>query len=177
MVQCRLVRAAPLALLAAACSPAERWNHEVFVEVRLAPAGWPEAAVRAVQTWQAALAPYGVHVQFGWPGDVLVIAPSLGDTVALTNVVSDVATGDILHAVVQLNRDTSAWSAARECTGDRFDVEATVAHELGHAFGLQHTSDPDDTMFGDPLYCNVGARTLSAGDVAQIEAIYGEGPH
>jgi hypothetical protein len=47
---------------------------------------------------------------------------------------------------------------------------AVVLHELGHFFGLGHSSDPKLLMFG----CYVGNDEITAGDVAMFDAIYPE---
>ncbi len=41
-------------------------------------------------------------------------------------------------------------------------------HEIGHALGLAHLNDPSSIM-----YPSVGATTLSATDVADIQTLYG----
>jgi hypothetical protein len=47
-------------------------------------------------------------------------------------------------------------------------LEVTTTHELGHSIGLiQHTGDPADVMYADPV-----TATLSARDIRTVEAIY-----
>lgn len=45
---------------------------------------------------------------------------------------------------------------------------AVTLHELGHFFGLGHSSDPELLMYG----CYVGNDKITAGDVAVFDAIY-----
>jgi hypothetical protein len=47
---------------------------------------------------------------------------------------------------------------------------AVVLHELGHFFGLGHSTDPKLLMFG----CYVGRDEITAGDVAMFDALYPE---
>jgi predicted Zn-dependent protease len=154
------------------CSPVEHWDcREVRVEVALVDPDWNAAASRAVATYAEALAPMGVDVTFGQPGEIAVVALPLGDMAGLTRVESDSATGSISSALVRLNT-RPGWSAGEECISGRLDVEAVVAHELGHAFGLQHSANPDATMYGTPEFCDVDKRTLHEEDVAALADLY-----
>lgn len=51
-----------------------------------------------------------------------------------------------------------------------FDAFTVMLHELGHALGLGHSADPNSVMA--PAYAGA-RRTLSADDIAGIQAIYG----
>ena len=52
--------------------------------------------------------------------------------------------------------------------GNTVNFFATAVHEIGHALGLAHLSDPSSIM-----YPYVGATTLSAADIADIQTLYG----
>jgi len=56
--------------------------------------------------------------------------------------------------------------------GNQYDFLTVVLHEMGHALGLGHVNDPNSIM---ALYSTRGhgLRTLSADDIAGIQAIYG----
>jgi hypothetical protein len=59
--------------------------------------------------------------------------------------------------------------------GQRFSSTGTqnvALHELGHAFGLGHTDDPNDLMYayGDPV--NGASQSISSCDLKGIEEIY-----
>ena len=51
-------------------------------------------------------------------------------------------------------------------------IEDIAAHELGHTTGLKHSSLTDATMYSTYSYCKTTMRTLSADDVAGLQAMY-----
>src|SRR5687768_1451389 len=77
-----------------------------------------------------------------------------------------------------LDADVVFWDAAftfftgtSGCNGGLY-IEDVATHELGHALGLAHSSDPEATMAPSGSYCGMTLRTLSPDDVAGIEALY-----
>lgn len=60
---------------------------------------------------------------------------------------------------------------ASDTTADNdFDTFTVLLHELGHSLGLGHSSDSNAVMFAS---YSGARRTLSADDIAGIQAIYG----
>jgi predicted Zn-dependent protease len=87
--------------------------------------------------------------QIGYPGDVLAFATFPSDG------------GDVVFD------DAEPWSVF---DGSEFDLYLVAAHEIGHALGLDHSSDPDALMYPVLTRYTTG---LSADDAAAIQALYG----
>jgi hypothetical protein len=51
-------------------------------------------------------------------------------------------------------------------------IEDIAAHELGHALGLNHSSDTTATMYPSYSYCSQAFRTLASDDIAAAKALY-----
>jgi hypothetical protein len=51
-------------------------------------------------------------------------------------------------------------------------IEDVAAHEFGHGLGLNHSADPNATMYGEYAICSMSPRTLAADDIAGVEALY-----
>jgi hypothetical protein len=121
---------------------------------------------------------------------------------ALTWIVMDLATGQVLDADMELQdwdgvatADPAqavgwvytcaplSWTGApllctspfgrTDCTW--VDVGNTVTHEAGHMVGLDHVPDQNATMYPQAGPGTVQMRTLSADDVAGVCAIYPRG--
>ena len=57
--------------------------------------------------------------------------------------------------------------------GFNYDLQGVNCHEYGHALGLGHSGSGSATMEGSIGAGNIGERSISADDVAGIQAIYG----
>lgn len=66
--------------------------------------------------------------------------------------------------------DAETWTASLPVPAGGFDLVTVAAHELGHALGLDHSSDGRALMF--PNYSGPH-RFLAPDDVAGIQTIYG----
>lgn len=58
-----------------------------------------------------------------------------------------------------------------ECVG--FFVENTLTHEFGHALGLDHSTDPDATMWPYTTSCETTRETLAQDDLDGLFSLYG----
>jgi hypothetical protein len=85
----------------------------------------------------------------GYPGDVLAFATFPSDG------------GDVVFD------DSEPWSVF---DGSEFDLYLVAAHEIGHALGLDHSSEPDALMYPVLTRSTTG---ITNDDAAAIQALYG----
>jgi hypothetical protein len=93
-----------------------------------------------------------------------------GPKFAQTTVTFAKSSGEILDADIELNSRDVEFSTSD--TDVRVDLQAVLTHELGHFFGLSHSSVPGATMDADYNASNLAFRTLSADDQAAICEAY-----
>lgn len=72
--------------------------------------------------------------------------------------------------VAYLHLDSTRWDVALPSEGDRFDLQTTAAHQIGHLLGLSHSPGRETLMF--PLYTGPH-RFLAPSDITAIREIYG----
>jgi hypothetical protein len=94
--------------------------------------------------------------------------------VALTSVHYDTSTGAIYDVDIEFNGEDFEFGALDDYPDDTrlVDLRSTVTHEIGHTIGLDHSDDPDATMFG---YADPGATTkrdLAEDDIEGLCALY-----
>ncbi|KAM8853170.1 collagenase 3-like isoform 2-T2 [Synchiropus picturatus] len=71
---------------------------------------------------------------------------------------------------------TSAPSSSRhDSLSAGYNLFIVAAHELGHALGMSHSSDPGALMY--PVYSYTKGYPLSEDDIAGIQALYGPNPN
>jgi matrixin len=112
--------------------------------------------------------------------------PELERTLAATNFLFDVTTGEIVESDIFFNT-AFPWSTASAGVSGRFDVESIALHEIGHLHGLGHSAlgetevrpggrrvlGAESVMF--PIAFTAGSiadRTLKPDDIAGIGDIY-----
>jgi len=101
-----------------------------------------------------------------WPEDIG------SGTLALTTLVYDRALGAILDADIDFNGEDFYWTATDDRANAQTDVQNTVTHELGHLLGLDHTDDPDATMFGGSESGEFKKRDLGDDDLEALCYLY-----
>lgn len=112
--------------------------------------------------------------------------PELERTLAATNFIIDVTSGEIVESDIFFN-SAFPWSTAANGETGRFDVESIALHEVGHLHGIGHSAlgetelrpggrrvlGAEAVMF--PIAFTAGStadRTLRADDIAAITDIY-----
>jgi len=109
-----------------------------------------------------------------------------GDTTARTRVFYDQDTGEISEADIVLNPyPYSSSGAALQFSTDgspgTYDLESTLAHEIGHFLGLEHshvigaTMQATQALNGTYGFPATTERTLSETDQAAVRSLYGGG--
>lgn len=87
---------------------------------------------------------------------------------ALTTVTQHKSTGQIYDADIEINTKHYKFGIVERDGSNVVDLQNTLTHEIGHAFGLAHSDVQTATMFP---YSGTGDTSLSTLDADDIEAI------
>jgi|GEM_PF-2236157 len=91
---------------------------------------------------------------------------------ALTTVTHQVNTGQIHDADIEINTQYYRFGIVTDDNPHVVDLQNTLTHELGHAFGLAHSDDPEATMFAYSDYGDIRMRSLAQDDLEAIATLY-----
>ena len=80
--------------------------------------------------------------------------------------------GQILDGDIEFNGREEPFSANEQSLADHHDFVNTLTHELGHFIGLDHSLEPESTMYFSAPIEEIEKRTLDADDQAGYCAIY-----
>ncbi len=105
------------------------------------------------------------------------------DVIALTSVIYNTETGEILDAGIRMNGEHFRWEIIEKPTSDvqRVDIQNVMTHEAGHFLGLDHTlhgtyqgSYRADraTMWRTNYPNDTSRRELDDDDILGLQAIY-----
>ncbi|MCC6876689.1 MAG: matrixin family metalloprotease [Sandaracinaceae bacterium] len=97
---------------------------------------------------------------------------------AVTTVWHRKSTGEILDVDIEINERRGPYGTcpASGCAGGRIvDLENVLTHELGHYFGLAHSTEVESTMYASAPPGETTKRDLSPDDVAGLCAAYPAG--
>ncbi len=106
-----------------------------------------------------------------WPWEKTALAATVVSYNAWTN--------EVLDADIVINRQHAAFqifdrpAVAGE---NRYDLQNTLTHELGHALGLMHNDDVQSVMYPSSAPGETSKRTLGADDIAGLEELYVKTP-
>jgi hypothetical protein len=131
--------------------------------------------------WEAAAGVRFLESADAKTADILIGAQASPRGFAFTNVDHD-RTGltPVSSTAVQVRRiqksliclnPTKLWKTGFDGNLDVYDIRYTIAHEVGHAIGLDHPSPSGELM---SFRYTEDFRTLQPGDVAGAVALYGE---
>jgi hypothetical protein len=91
---------------------------------------------------------------------------------ALTSVTYDVNTGRIVDADIEFNSQHYRYTTTDAAVLVEIDVMNTMVHEVGHFLGLDHSANPEATMFASAPVGETKKRSLHPDDEAGICEIY-----
>lgn len=174
-------------------SPAIKPDSDVLGAVERALASWSRVAdvtfIKASSTVQS------VSPMTGGDGvNLITIAGTTenlalfgeGNTTARTRVFYDQDTGEITEADIVINpypysAKGAALQFSTDATPGTYDLESTLAHEVGHLLGLSHsqvigaTMQASQALNGTYDLPATSERTLSEADQAAVRSLYGGG--
>src|SRR5258705_10146049 len=172
-------------------SPAIKPESDVLGAVRRALASLSRAA--NVKFVEVSSKKESVSPTSGGDGVNLITIAGTGDNVALfaegnttarTRVFYDLDTGEINEADIVINpfpysETGAALQFSTDGTPGTYDLESTLAHEIGHLLGLGHshvigaTMQPLQALNGTYGLPAISERTLSDSDQAAVRSLYG----
>ena len=172
-------------------SPAIKPESDVLGAVHRALASWSSAA--SIKFVEVTSKKQSVSPTSGGDGISLITIAGTGDNVALfpegnstarTRVFYDLDTGEINEADIVINpypysETGTALQFSTDGTPGTYDLESTLAHEIGHLLGLNHshvigaTMQPTQALNGTYGLPAITERSLSDSDQAAARSLYG----
>jgi hypothetical protein len=135
-----------------------------------------QEAQAAFAMWEAAANIVFKEAPAGAPADILIGAQTEPDGWAFADVFYDAAAPEaikpISQALVCLNPG-KRWKVGFDGDLKTYDLRYTLAHEIGHAIGLDHPSGGSEVMH---YRYEERFRTLQPGDIKGAVALYGASP-
>jgi MYXO-CTERM domain-containing protein len=98
-----------------------------------------------------------------------------GDSLALTTLTFDAASGEIFDADIEINTADNKFAVADPVPSDGLDLRTVLMHQVGHFLGFAHSPEPKSPMFMAYTPGSTEGRALSLDDVAAICDVYAPG--
>jgi Matrixin len=140
---------------------------------RLPPAAVKAEAAAAFAMWEAAANIVFKEAPEGGPADILIGAQTEPDGWAFADVFYATASSDAVKPITQallcLN-PAKPWKVGFNGDLKTYDLRYTLAHEIGHAIGLDHPSNANQIM---NYRYEERFRALQPGDIRGAVALYG----
>jgi len=92
------------------------------------------------------------------------------NAMALTTLSYDHKTGEILDADIEFNAYNFVFGLDGSIS--KADLRNTASHEIGHTLGLDHSTDPNATMYGMAMPGETNKRTISEDDEKGVCSLY-----
>lgn len=141
------------------------------------------AIVSAAESWSAQQ--YGASTEFNYMGTTKkqgadfsdnIYVVSFDDTwnndpslLAVTHVWND-SNGEIVHFDIEINMDGVQW--ATDGSSFKHDIQNSLAHEFGHALGLEHSDDIESTMAPTTTMGETQKRDIGTDDIMGFTTLY-----
>lgn len=91
---------------------------------------------------------------------------------ALTSVTHNAINGEIYDADIEVNTATYKFGIVEKAGKNVVDLQNTLTHEVGHTFGLAHSTVQGATMSVYAANGETNLRSLEADDLSAIASIY-----
>ncbi len=118
----------------------------------------------------------GLNLLVWWDDPADWSTPGMDHVIALTTLYYDDRSGIAAKFDMEFADFAYTFTVTDTPTLARTDVENTVTHELGHVLGLDHSKDPDATMYYSASPGDLSKRTLAPDDIEGLCALYFDWP-
>lgn len=133
------------------------------------PSSYQNSIHAAASSWTNACP----NFRYYWSAnsDNKIYYQSIGNPLGTCSIYVYSGTNRLSKWIIKINSDKS-WSTSDPCPADKYDIQSTLTHELGHGVGLGHSSVSTATMLETGFPGTTWKRILDPDDIDGINAIY-----